>query len=266
MVARAEGVVVLGERWRDFVVQELGLSSSQVVHILPNGVPDPGRLPKPLKGPAECHFLFLGDVCENKGISDLLVAFAHPMLRRADCRLTIAGKGETRSYRNLAHRLGIADRVRFVGWVPEPVTRELLGASDVLVLPSRFEGLPMAVIEAMAYELAVIATPVGAVPDAISDGESGLLIPVGDVRQLANALIRLVEDVELRERLQKAARCRFLARFEITEIAARLDTIYLDTMYAGYARHGSAPTVGNDRQGSLGNASAPTEVSRSDRC
>lgn len=229
MIAKADGVIVLGSYWRGFVVDELGISP-RVIDVLPNGIADPGQ-PAPPSNRDECRILFLGDVCEDKGVSDLLAALAEPRLRRANWTLQIAGKGQIQSYRALAQRLGIAERVHFLGWVAEPGTQELLTGADLLVLPSHYEGLPMAVIEAMAHGLAIVATSVGAVADAISHEESGLLVPVGDVRQLADALLRLIEDVPLRHRLMRAARQRFLRQFEITAIVRRLETIY-----AKYAR------------------------------
>ena len=245
MIAKADGVIVLGSYWRSFVVDELGISP-RVIDVLPNGIADPGQPARP-SNRRECRILFLGDVCEDKGVSDLLAALAGPRLRRASWTLQIAGKGQIQSYRALAHRLGIAERVCFLGWVLEPAAQDLLAAADVLVLPSHFEGLPMAVIEAMAYGLAIVATSVGAVADAISHEESGLLVPVGDIRQLADALLRVVEDVPLRHRLMQAARRRFLRQFEIIAIVRQLETIY-----AKYARAGPAILPVGSQRGAHG--------------
>jgi glycosyltransferase involved in cell wall biosynthesis len=246
MVARADGVIVLGGFWRGFAVDELGIAP-RVIDVLPNGMADPGR---PARGSnhGECRMLFLGDVCENKGVSDLLAALADPRLRRANWTLRIAGKGQTQNYEALARRLGIAERVFFLGWVvPESVTRDLLTTAEVLVLPSHFEGLPMAVIEAMAYGLAIVATSVGAVTDAVSHDETALLVPVGDIPRLADALLRLIEDVPLRRRLTQAARRRFLRQFEITAIVHRLETIYTK-----YARAAPAVLPIGSRRGARG--------------
>lgn len=105
----------------------------------------------------------------------------------------------------------------------------------------------MAVIEAMAYGLAIVATPVGAITDAVSHDETALLVPVGDIPQLADALLRLIEDVPLRRRLTQAARRRFLRQFEITAIVRRLETIYTK-----YARAGPAVLPMGSRRGARG--------------
>ena len=84
----------------------------------------------------------------------------------------------------------------------------------------------MALLEAMAFGCAIVATPVGDTPEAISDGVSGLLVPVGDRAALVSALERLVTDVPLRTRLQAAARQRFCEKFEIAAYCDRLTRLY----------------------------------------
>ena len=92
--------------------------------------------------------------------------------------------------RNRAEELGIADQVRVTGWVAPAQVEPLLSGSHVLVLPSTFEGQPMAVLEAMAHGLCVVATDVGGVSDLID--ECGVLIPVGDLGSLVDALRHVI--------------------------------------------------------------------------
>jgi glycosyltransferase involved in cell wall biosynthesis len=92
---------------------------------------------------------------------------------------------------------------------------EQLARADVFVLSSRSEGLPMAILEAMAAGLPVVATAVGGIPELVADGETGLLVPPGDADALAEALRRLVADPELRRRLGDAARTRVEERFSL---------------------------------------------------
>ncbi|HEX8374266.1 MAG TPA: glycosyltransferase, partial [Geminicoccaceae bacterium] len=110
------------------------------------------------------------------------------------------------------------------------------------------EGLPMAVLEALSHGIAVVATPVGAVPDAIVDGESGLLVPAGDAPALAAALARVIADPGLRRSLGDHARARFDARFSIPAHVDRLARIYADVRAgradrAEAARRGAIPTA-----------------------
>jgi glycosyltransferase involved in cell wall biosynthesis len=93
--------------------------------------------------------------------------------------------------------------------------RELLAGSDLFVLSSRSEGLPMSVLEAMAAGLPVVATAVGGIPELVVDGETGLLVPPGDPDALADALRRLVDDPELRQRFGAAGRARAAALFDL---------------------------------------------------
>src|SRR3569623_3145391 len=123
------------------------------------------------------------------------------MLPLPGWRATIAGDGEVETARRVATEMGLDDRVDLPGWVgPEDVAR-LISEADVLVLPSFAENLPVSVIEGMASGLAVVATPVGAVEDIVTDEVSGLLVAPGDVDGLTRALTRVVSETALRARL-----------------------------------------------------------------
>jgi glycosyltransferase involved in cell wall biosynthesis len=225
MVQRADRIIVLGPPWWRFAVAELGVDPGRI-EIVPNGMADPGAIARERRaGPA--RLLFLGDVIEQKGVPELLEALGRPELRALDWRLTIAGKGDAQKFIAAARRLALGGRIEFRGWIPPDEARRSLTEADILVLPSHFEGLPMVVIEAMAHGKAVIATAVGAIPDAVGDGESGLLVPVGDVTGLAGALRRLIADEALRYRLGREGRARFLRRYQIGAVADRLEVLYV---------------------------------------
>ena len=95
---------------------------------------------------------------------------ASARLRQAAWHLAVAGNGDDAPFRNQSEMSGLADKVTFHGWMAPPKMHDLFAASDVLVLPSRNEGLPMVIVEAMASGLAVISTPVGSISDAVVDG------------------------------------------------------------------------------------------------
>ncbi len=233
----AAEILVLGEYWRNFVVAHLGVPGARVT-ILYNGVPRPEARPyRAIR--SRCELLFLGMVWPQKGMDELLAALALPVLVRLSWHMTIAGIGKIAEYRARAWALGIADRVDFVGWTDETVTQGLLEHADILVLPSHFECLPMAVIEAMAYGLAVIATPVGSVREAVDDEVSGLLVPVGDSQRLAEAMKRLIESPSLRRQLGAKAYERFCQTFDLDIFERRMREIYRKHM--AVRRHPSMP-------------------------
>lgn len=222
----AEKVVVLGSHDRESLASLLQLPQHQIA-VMPNAVPDP--LPdiaakRSSAGP--CHLLFLGHLSTRKGVPELLQALAQPALLSRRWSATLAGGGPVDEYRRLAADLDIAKRVEFPGWVDEAQVRELCANADVLVLPSHAEGLAMAVLEGLSHGLTVVTTPVGAHPEVIEQGVSGILVPPGDVEALAGALMRVIDDESLRWQLGAGARRRFLEKFDVRAYAERLNQLH----------------------------------------
>ena len=227
--ARADRLIVLGEPWRRFLVDRLGICENRVT-ILENAISGPLEPPARREHSGPCRLLFLGRIEEEKGIHELLAALADPRLVGLSWEATLAGAGAVERFRAEAERLGLGSRVAFVGWQPEPAARSLLACSDVFILPSHFEGLSMALLEAMAFGLAIVCTPVGSLPVAVQDGVSALFVPVGDAERLAGALAGVIEDAALRARLQEAARDRFNEKFEIGHYCSALARLYEDVL------------------------------------
>lgn len=222
----SDRVVVLGMSWRDFVAVELGVPPERI-SIIPNAVPAPRhRRDAPAGRPP--HLLFLGRLGDRKRVGDLVEALAAPSVRALDWTATLAGDGDVGRYRAQARSLGIADRIRFPGWTGPDETDRLLASADVMVLPSEAENLPMSILEAMANGLAVVATPVGAVPEVIRPGVNGCLVPVGDVVALSNALRAVISDRALRERLGAGARALYQERFAIESYVRQFFALYAE--------------------------------------
>lgn len=207
-------------------LQRLGIEASVVFN--------PVRLEGPASPPARqgpvCRALFVGTYGKRKGATELIQAVARLRGEGVSIELDLAGKeefrGEEAELRRRVRESGLTDFVRFHGVLGSPALRSLYESSHVFVLPSRSEGLPMALLEAMAFGLPVVATRVGGIPDVIEDGESGLLIQPAETGELTDALRRLTSDARLRERLGKQARARVdeVASAEI--VAERWRTIY----------------------------------------
>jgi glycosyltransferase involved in cell wall biosynthesis len=140
-------------------------------------------------------------------------------------RFVVAGDGALRPrVEALAAELGLGDRLVLLGWVDD--VRSLLHSLDVLVLTSRFEGLPRAVLQAMAAGVPVVATEVDGVPEVISDGETGRLVAPGDDQAVADAVLDLLADPARRTRLACAAQERLRGSFEISTMLSELEAIY----------------------------------------
>lgn len=129
-----------------------------------------------------------------------------------DARLVIVGDGSERTNaEHRARRLGVYEKCSFVGKQPRIV--DYLSAADVLLLPSEQESFGLAALEAMACEVPVVATRVGGVPEVVTDGETGFLSEVGDIKKMADVAVRLLSDVELRQEMGKRARESAVTRY-----------------------------------------------------
>lgn len=138
--------------------------------------------------------------------------------------LVLVGSGPLeQGLRSLASRLGVAERVVFAGSRDDVF--DLLPGFDVFALSSQFEGLPIALLEAMATGIAPVATRVGGVPEVISDGFDGLLVPPGDPGALAAALTKLLDDDDLRGGIGERARAR-AADFDLVQAVRRAEDVY----------------------------------------
>jgi glycosyltransferase involved in cell wall biosynthesis len=223
---RCARVIVIGNYWREFVVNELGLDPGRVV-LIHNGVPAalPAFSHRKIAGNPP-RLLMLGELGARKGTPELVAALARPELRQAEWTATLAGDGDIDHFRTTVAALGLSTRIRVPGWQSPTQVRALLQEADILVLPSHQEGLPMAILEAMASSAAVIATPVGSIPDAITDRETGLLVPCGDPAALARAILELLNDTALRQRLSANALARFDRSFTIDATSRAVAELY----------------------------------------
>ncbi len=219
---RAAAVAVLGERWRRLVVEEIGVGPARV-RVIPNGVADPGgSVARPPAGVP--LILLLGEMQPWKGIGELIAALAALVDRPWE--LVCAGRGDPSPYAAAAAAAGIAGRVRFVGWLAREESAAMLRAASIVAVPSHIEGFSVALIEALAHGIPVVATPVGGHPDLLRHGENALLVPPGDVPALTGALAALLDDPALRARIGRAGRATFSANLDIRVIESRFAELY----------------------------------------
>jgi glycosyltransferase involved in cell wall biosynthesis len=222
---RADAVIAVSDYWNRFLSDIAGRSVETVRNTV-----DAEAFPRVERDrrSSTIKLLFLGLVSERKGAFELLKALRRALDAPAapDLKLVLAGNGELEKARALVRELDLAGHVEIPGWIgPEEKLRRLAEA-DVFVLPTRHEGLPMAMLEAMSTGLPVITTPVGGIPEVVRDGETGLLVDPGNAAALAEAMARLSADPDLRHRLGAAAAAE-VRSFDLEAACARIKQTYL---------------------------------------
>lgn len=190
------------------------------VEVFPNPV-----AARPVPREASLDVLFLGRIEEKKGVFDLIRGFAWVHEQVSAARLVLAGEGAVGEAEALAAALKIGDVVIFPGWVGEEARAHWLSRAAVFVLPSHHEQMPMAVLEAMAAGVPVVATRVGAVVDMLEDGRCGTVVEVGDVSGLGTATLKMLTDEKtarvLAERAQDRVRSVYSAEVVLTRLNQR---------------------------------------------
>jgi len=172
--------------------------------------------------------LFLGMLRERKGVIDLLRAWPSVLEAIPEATLVLAGSGEIADAGRLIGELGIERSVRIEGWVEGDAKERLLRHAWVAALPSHVEALPMAVLEALASGVPVVATRVGGIPSAVEHQRQGLLIEAGDVSALARSLVSILGNAPRRKTMGRAARERALAEFSSEVVVPRIEAIWRD--------------------------------------
>jgi glycosyltransferase involved in cell wall biosynthesis len=216
---RLAGHVAVGERAAREIEELVGLRHGSVRSI-PNGVPDVRleRLSRPFAGPTLGS---LGRLDRQKGFDVLLRALE----QLPQASLVLVGDGPERApLEAQASAAGLTGRVLFAGWADDP--RRHLTTFDVFVLPSRFEGFPLSVVEAMLAGLPVVASAVGSMPESVREEETGLLVPPEDPHALAAALRRLLDRTDLRSDLGRRGRELALERFTAAAMARSFEALY----------------------------------------
>jgi len=190
-------------------------------------VPNPVARIEVVPAPGERNMiLFLGKLRQSKGIFDLLQAVAAVRATIPGVRLVCAGDGERIAVARHAERLGIADAVKFTGWVGPSGKRALFENAAMLALPSYDEALPMSLLEAMSAGVPVVTSPVGGIQEVVVDGVSGFLVAPGDTQTLERLLRRVLEDRVLAARVGAAGRESVRLRYSPERAVPRLETLY----------------------------------------
>ena len=222
----ADAVVVLSESWRLFVLEVA--PKAQVV-VIPNYVAIPETIVTH-EASSTINVLFLGLIGKRKGVYDLLQAFAAAVTNVPQLFLRIGGDGEIEKAEAMMHDLGLQNHVEFLGWVSGDAKDELLYNADIFVLPSYNEGLPISVLEAMAWGIPVITTTVGGIPQLVEDQVNGFLMEPGDIPKLQGLLEKLSHDPALRHLIGLAGRDTIQKKHSKEVILPLLSSLYAKFM------------------------------------
>jgi len=235
-LGRADTVVALSETWSK-KLHEMAPSARLVV--VENAVACPSAFPSPNRGDGPCRFLLLARMDVWKGIDDLLDACAVLRERGVAFELMLAGPpGTAGTVDVLGDKIdtrALGAKVHYVGALHGDQKTQALRRADVYVQPSHHEGMPISMLEALAHGLPILATSVGAVPEVMTHGREGMLVPAHSPDRLAAAMEALASDTARREAMASAAYELAAARFSLSR--------FRDDLLALYDRVRAAPAA-----------------------
>lgn len=240
VLARADAVAVLTEGWAAELAARL---PARELHVVPNCVSAAAPSGEAAVEPG--LVAFLGDLRQEKGVFELVEAVALLRGRGIAVHAVLAGEGPARpALEARAQALGLPPQaVRQPGWLDSPARESLLARAACFCLPSYEEGLPLALLEAMAAGTAIVATAVGGIPEAARPDLEGLLVPPRDAARLAGALERVLRDDGLRRSLASRARARAETAYGEAAMAERLDALYQELAARGGRRRAALSEV-----------------------
>lgn len=213
-------IIVLSKIWKDFFETNFRAPNIAIV----NNITDyPICLHEKSKNAVG---VFLGLLGKNKGIFDILLMIKeHYAELRGKFTLYVGGNGDVEKVRDLINSYGIDDIVKFEGWVDGDRKKAILSESNIYILPSYNEGLPISILEAMSYGLAVISSNVGSIPEVVHNNENGFIVNPGDRNALFNALSLLINNSELRIKMGEASK-KLVVPFYPENVERSLINIY----------------------------------------
>lgn len=195
ILKKADIIVCLSNKWKDYF-ESIGYHD---VIIIKNVINTPELIP--IKKDKMVHFLFLGLISDNKGIFDVIRMLSeHKDEFVGKIILHIGGNGQIERLKTEVQLLSLSSIVKYEGWVDEKKKKLLLNLSDVYILPSYVEGVPISILEAESYHKPVITTNVGGIPSIVKDHESGLFVTPGNRTEIYDAMKTLLYNVDIRKK------------------------------------------------------------------
>ena len=225
LFGKADCVIVLSQLWKNYVNDAFNLGDKVRVVYNPciSEVSDNTYQKKK-------QIRYAATVNARKGYADMIKAFAKIAREYPDWKIVFAGNGEIKQGEELAKSLGIESQTVFLGWVNGKAKDKVFKESEIFCLPSYAEGFPMAVLDAWAYGLPVITTPVGGIPDIAEDGKNMLLFNAGDTEKLAYNMKTLIDNEDLRNQIINESIKLAKTTFNIDTINKQIESLYQELL------------------------------------
>lgn len=222
IINSADKIIVLSEEWKNYFSK---IVNKNKIIVLNNSVFVPNNFIKKIDTK---KFLFLGEISKRKGIYDLLEVFSDVIKFDKDVQLLIGGDGEVIKVKKFIMKNKLEKNIKLLGWLSNSEKNKYLKKCSFSVLPSYAEGMPMSILEAMAYKNIVISTRVGGIPEIIQNNKDGILINPGDTIQLYDSIILLLTNSKICEKLSNNAYAKIRNNFNINDNIIKLINIYKD--------------------------------------
>lgn len=218
VLSMGDAFLVLAPAWKEFFGT---IIDKDKITVFPDSIEIP---PLKQKEYGQQKILFLGRLCEAKGIGELLAVMPQLKEKYPDCELYLGGIWEDADLKQLASLQN--DSVTYLGWLSGEEKKKYLQECDIFVLPSYFEGQSVAILEAMAYSCGIVASKTGGIPQMIIEGETGLFAKPRDTVSLQKGLEKLLSDKQLCKTLGRKAREKVTGEFSIEKNMEALLEIY----------------------------------------
>lgn len=217
----ADKVIALSEDWKEFLSK--AICEADKIEVIYNAV----KMPEPYqKDYTNQKMLFLGILGKRKGTYDLLEVLPEIFEKYPKAHIYFGGDGEREMAEKICQEKGIAGGVDFLGWVRGEEKEKWLKECSIYVLPTYHEGMPMSILEAMSYGMAVVSTYVGGIPHLIQNKENGLLCEAGDIAALQACLEELLQNPKYCEKLGRQAAEKIQKEFDIKKSIEKLLELY----------------------------------------
>lgn len=215
---QADLIIVLSKKWKN-IISNICTNNNVSILYNPTEIQELNHIPSEI-----IRLLFMGRIEKRKGVYEIIESAKY--IKNDNIIISLYGDGDVAEFKTLVQESSVEDKIKINGWILGDKKREVYDNSDVLLLPSFNEGLPMSILEAMSYGLPVISTPIAGIPEAVEDGVNGFLIQPGDSKALAEKIDILANDKELREKMGRESYRIAKEKFDIKVIIKQLQGIY----------------------------------------